>query len=242
MQNKVLDLTHDDLSLVGAKWLTRHGYKYVFPNMKAQGFSENPDVLGMRGGFYDPFVIEVKTSRSDFLADKKKPHRKPGLGIGSHYAYLAPKGLLDVAEIPYGWWLLEVSGKNTARISVSKGFQVKNGKKEFLNTDRKEMEYFQNIFTENSDFDTRRKQTIMSWLSVFFDRMFDAEMDFSQLGNGGFVNQRTSYKDIEIATLKNKLDFERKQKNMIQNQLDMLRGDFRKIDLELEECLKRKTT
>ncbi len=36
--------------------------------------------------------------------------------------------------------------------------------------------------------------------------------------------------------------FHRKQKNMIQNQLDMLRGDFRKIDLELEECLKRKTT
>ena len=100
----------------------------------------------------------------------------------------------------------------------------------------------ENIFTENPNFDARRKQTIISWLSVFFDRMFDAGMDFSQLGNGGFVNQRTSYKDIEIATLKNKLDFERKQKNLIQNQLDMLRGEFRKIDLELEESLKRKTT
>jgi hypothetical protein len=45
---------------------------------------------------------------SDFKNDAKKPHRKyPGLGAGLIRYYLAPKGLLSPAFIPFDWGLLE---------------------------------------------------------------------------------------------------------------------------------------
>lgn len=70
--------------------------------------SENPDVIGfLHGGFTT--LIECKSSRADFLVDKKKLFRKrPETGMGHKRYFAAPMGLLDSAEMPDGWGLLEV--------------------------------------------------------------------------------------------------------------------------------------
>ncbi len=214
------NLTHDQLAELGAKWLSRHGYKYTFANMRAEFFKENPDVLGMRAGFYESFVIEVKVSRADFLADKKKPHRELGKGIGMNYAYLAPKGLIDVSEVPYGWWLLEVSDGNKPKISVVKGVKTIKSKLEFLHTDVDEMHHFKKFFKENHKADADRKQTLLAWLSVFFDRLHDSEIDLSGIGNASFVNNRTKYKDQEIERLKAALSHERRQYQALHKQYE----------------------
>lgn len=58
-------------------------------------------------------LVESKVSRSDFLCDRDKPFRqKPENGVGCERYYLAPSGLIRVEELPTGWGLLEVSGRD----------------------------------------------------------------------------------------------------------------------------------
>ncbi len=80
----------------------------------SDGF-ELPDVIGwMVNG--TSWLIEVKTSRSDFLVDRKKAFRKePSLGLGNFRWYATPPGLVKPEEMPLGWGLLEVHPK-TIRI------------------------------------------------------------------------------------------------------------------------------
>ena len=67
---------------------------------------ENPDVWGLSGG--NTVVIEVKTSRSDFLHDKKKLCRQnKNWSCGNYKYYLVPKGLISKDEVPDNWGLLE---------------------------------------------------------------------------------------------------------------------------------------
>ena len=54
--------------------------------------------------------MEVKVSRSDFLADRKKPHRQQG-GVGSFRYYMCPEGLIDIKDLPHGWGLLWVNSR-----------------------------------------------------------------------------------------------------------------------------------
>lgn len=83
--------------------------KYVAVELNVYG-AENTDVWA---SFCDcTAVIEVKTSRADFLADKKKYWRRPESAknqAGNFRCYLAPVGLLRVDEIPDNWGLLEYS-------------------------------------------------------------------------------------------------------------------------------------
>jgi hypothetical protein len=209
----VQDLTHDQIAEIGAKWLSRHGYKYVFSNMRSQFSSENPDALGLKGGFSDAFVLEVKVSRSDFLADKKKTHRQLGKGVGLHYAYLTPKGLIDPLEVPYGWQLLEIHGKTKPKIVVVKGKKRYGSNVFYENTNAEEMRHFVNHFLKNTKDDSERKQSLLSWLCTFFDRLHESDIDLSDIGNGKFVHNRTSYKDQEIEKLKAKILFLEKQNN-----------------------------
>lgn len=66
---------------------------------------ENPDVLGWRD--MHSVLIESKTTRRDFLADRAKPFRiDPTLGMGDVRLYLAPPGVIAVEDLPEGWGLL----------------------------------------------------------------------------------------------------------------------------------------
>lgn len=212
-----MSLTHDQISELGAKWLTSKGYKYVFSNMRSSFANENPDALGFKSGFTDAFVIEVKVSRSDFLADSKKDSRELGKGIGLHYAYLTPKGLLKPEEIPYGWWLLEVSEGKNPKIKIIKGISKSKGKTIYPNTDYKEMLYFRNYFSENKEKELYRNQTVMGWICRFFDRLHESDINLSDLGNGNFVLNRTKYKDEKISLLEQRIK-QLEQQNFFFNQ------------------------
>lgn len=49
--------------------------------------------------------MECKTSRADFLADAKKPHRY-GDGIGNERWFYIPEGLVLAPHVPAGWGLI----------------------------------------------------------------------------------------------------------------------------------------
>ena len=64
-------------------------------------------------------MIEVKVSRSDFLADGKKPHRMdPAKGVGKYRAYMCPEGIIQPEEIPHGWDLFWVNDRG--HVSIKK--------------------------------------------------------------------------------------------------------------------------
>lgn len=72
---------------------------------------ETPDVIGWREGF--SVLLECKTSRSDYYADKSKPFRTiPLQGMGNYRFYFTPSGLLVQKNLPEHWGLLEVKGRS----------------------------------------------------------------------------------------------------------------------------------
>lgn len=75
-------LTHRDLVLRAEKWLNNAGCHVTFRELCAcTSNNENPDVIGWVGGH--SIMIECKTSRSDFHADKNKLFRHfPERGMG----------------------------------------------------------------------------------------------------------------------------------------------------------------
>lgn len=115
-------ITHDNLCLLAEKFLTKNAFGVVFHD-KFKAYTntgEQPDCLGFRSGL--SCLIECKTSRSDFLVDKRKKFRvDPLLGMGDWRFFLTPTGLIQVEELPSGWGLLETDGK---RIKKVFGFPV----------------------------------------------------------------------------------------------------------------------
>lgn len=67
-------------------------------------------------------VVECKISRADFLADCDKTFRqKPETAMGCERFYLAPAGLLKLGELPAGWGLLELRGREIELMQTSAG-------------------------------------------------------------------------------------------------------------------------
>jgi hypothetical protein len=103
---------HSELVQLGAKWFRRNGFGVIATELRAIGCREEADVIGFRSSC--SAIIEVKISRSDFIADRKKPERLLRIGLGVYRFYLVPSGLLLPQEIPSGWGLLfEDRGKVT---------------------------------------------------------------------------------------------------------------------------------
>lgn len=110
-------ITHDKLCSMAETFLKRHGFGVVFHDKfrAVTNNGEQPDALGFRSGV--SCLIECKTSRADFLADRKKRFRKdPTLGMGDWRFMLTPKDLIKVEELPEGWGLLETSGKRIVKV------------------------------------------------------------------------------------------------------------------------------
>lgn len=110
-------IEHDELCMRAAKFLKSNGFGVVFDDryQAATGSGELPDAIGFRNG--TSCLIEVKVSRSDFLADKKKPFRaEPSLGMGDWRFYLCPKGLIKPEELPEGWGLLYATTKQIKKV------------------------------------------------------------------------------------------------------------------------------
>lgn len=111
------NLKHDSLCLQAERFLKKHGFGVVFHDKfrAITNSGEQPDALGFRSGV--SCLIECKTSRADFLADRKKRFRKdPTLGMGDWRFMLTPKGLVKIEELPEGWGLLETNGKTIRKV------------------------------------------------------------------------------------------------------------------------------
>lgn len=98
---------HTRLVHYGARWLKKScKCKIVLEEPFIWYSMEQPDVIGweLDGTSY---LLEAKASRSDFFADKKKPHRKNNIRpIGMHRFYLCPPEMIHTFEVPEDWGLL----------------------------------------------------------------------------------------------------------------------------------------
>ena len=109
-------MKHKELVRLGKLWLRRNGCAVVVTEITNTSSLETPDIIGFR--YMESIVIEVKTSRADFLADRKKAFRQnPAEGMGNIRYYLVPKGLVKRNELPSRWSLLECS--SSGRIFAS---------------------------------------------------------------------------------------------------------------------------
>lgn len=124
-----MNYSHDDLTKIGIRWLKRGAHKdgrhkcgpacsFVASEVKAGYSGEIVDALGFRtGDGMETVLVEAKTSRSDFLADAKKPHRNGmAAGTGNYRYYLCPEGLIELDEVPKGWGLIWVGRRNAVEV------------------------------------------------------------------------------------------------------------------------------
>ena len=103
-------MTHAQLVKAAERWLRSYRCRIVLSEQTAES-GEVPDVIGWRSNC-SSVVVECKISRPDFLADQHKVVRqKPHLAMGCERYYLVPKGLIDAAELPSRWGLLEMSNR-----------------------------------------------------------------------------------------------------------------------------------
>lgn len=121
-----MELTHKLLCDLAVGWLKRPSgdrrgpsCKIAFSESRGDWKSEMPDAIGFRVGVYheSSTLVEVKMSRADFLADRKKPHRiEPASGMGIYRYFMAPVGLISVDELPARWGLIEVTEKGVLKV------------------------------------------------------------------------------------------------------------------------------
>ncbi len=117
--------THQDLVMIGDKWLKKRGVQVSMREIGAYTTNgEKPDIIGWTSN--NTVLIECKTSRSDFFADRKKLFRHvPDKGMGDYRLYLCPEGILKPEDMPSGWGLLWWDGDKVKCISgVSKVYRV----------------------------------------------------------------------------------------------------------------------
>jgi hypothetical protein len=101
-------MTHKQLVKRIANWLKWTHQNTVVMAELVTAAGETPDVIAWKGAAFST-LVEVKASRSDFMADRIKWFRRDEeRGMGNHRYFATPKGLLKPEEIPDGWGLLEV--------------------------------------------------------------------------------------------------------------------------------------
>lgn len=176
-------MNHRELCEVGARFLKRsesangHGCHFVI--VEAACYGENPDVFGVRHGRNGAtFLLEAKTSRADFLADKLKPHRvNPERGMGKYRYYICPTGLIKPEELPEKWGLIYVSTKGICKIVA--GVLSAPKIKHFCEWSKKNKSHFDHRIVEKNyielAFNERHVQNEMNLLTMALARINDSE-------------------------------------------------------------------
>lgn len=108
--------SHAALVVRARKWLDSIGCGFVLTEFStSNGTGEIPDAIGWRSGV--SVLVEVKSTRADFLADKNKPFRAaPELGVGDWRFILCPPNIVCVDDLPAGWGLLYAHGTKIQRV------------------------------------------------------------------------------------------------------------------------------
>jgi hypothetical protein len=113
-----LFVNHAKLVSMAVRWLRQYRCGVVLSEQACVS-GEMPDAIGWKKACHS-VLVECKVSRGDFLADRDKPFRqKQEAGVGCERYYLAPRGLIRADEVPTGWGLLEVDGREVERIKWS---------------------------------------------------------------------------------------------------------------------------
>ena len=108
-------MTHEKLVKAAVAWLRRNGCGVVLSEQSCAS-GETPDAIGWKRACHS-VVVECKISRADFLADREKPFRiKPEKGMGCERFYLSAPGLIQRSELPDGWGLLELHGREVVEV------------------------------------------------------------------------------------------------------------------------------
>ncbi len=121
---------HYELCKLGAKLLRsrnnptlpyNRSCKYATVELVCIG-AELTDVWGTTGDC--TVIIEVKTSRADFLADKRKYARSERAKVLKHQIgnwryYLCPEGVIKEEELPENWGLLVWDGKKIHKVKMA---------------------------------------------------------------------------------------------------------------------------
>ena len=103
-------VTHEKLVTYAIAWLRQYGCGIVLSEQSCAN-GETPDAIGWKRACHS-VMVECKISRADFCADREKPfRRKPEKGMGCERYFLTPAGLLQPTELPPGWGLLELRGR-----------------------------------------------------------------------------------------------------------------------------------
>jgi hypothetical protein len=111
-------MTHAKLVSIAVRWLRRYRCGVVLSEQACVN-GEMPDAIGWKKACHS-VLVESKVSRGDFLADRGKPFRlNPEIGVGSERYYLASRGMIRTEELPAGWGLLEVCGREVERVKPS---------------------------------------------------------------------------------------------------------------------------
>ena len=114
-------MNHKDLVEHAKFWLqTNKKCNPVFTEKGCGSFSEMPDVLGFTA--QKTIVMECKTSRSDLMADKKKPFRESG-GLGNFRYYFMPKELYEQCK-DYdfnGWGIVTILKEKGIKVRQVRG-------------------------------------------------------------------------------------------------------------------------
>lgn len=119
-------MKHSDLVSLAAKWLTTKApnislkCQYAVTEFVFAGH-ESPDVFGIRSG--QTVLLEVKVSRSDFLADKKKKGRNTANSLGQFRYYVTPSDMIKTEEVGQ-WGHIEYDGHRFIILKPSVSFDI----------------------------------------------------------------------------------------------------------------------
>lgn len=111
-------ITHDQLVQRARRWLENaHGGKFACGVVMAEftcTLPEIPDIIGFNRS--RSILIECKISRTDFKADKYKPHRHYIRGIGNYRYFLTLPHVACAEDVDNGWGLLYATDKKIIEV------------------------------------------------------------------------------------------------------------------------------
>lgn len=113
---KIFTPTHREGCDIAAKYLAnKMNCGAVFIESLPFTNTESPDAIGFRPGGCS-ILMEVKVTRSDFLSDRKKPHRiDPAIGMGDWRFYVCPEGVIKVDDLPEKWGLFYFTARKSLK-------------------------------------------------------------------------------------------------------------------------------
>lgn len=209
-------LTHRQLCEIGAKFLKRpesaNGHGCHFTIIEPSCYGENPDVFGVRHGIHShgigTFLLEAKTSRADFLADRFKPHRlNPELGMGKYRYYICPTGLIKTEELPEKWGLIYVSEKGISKVIA--GVLSAPKIKYYCQWSKKNKSHFDHGRVEENfkalAFEKRNEQNELNLLTMALARLQDPEQILYMQRNYTRLEQKNFEQENQIKNLQREL-------------------------------------